>query len=57
MAVSWPGLADHSPISQERTLLAQGAHIHPSGVSAKAGIHFSTVSDADEWVPAFAGMT
>ena len=27
------------------------------GVPAKAGIHFSAVSDADGWVLAFAGMT
>ena len=26
-------------------------------IPAKAGIHFSTVSAADRWVPAFAGMT
>src|ERR1700731_1532926 len=55
MGLSWRDLADHSPIYFQRTLLAQGAHIRPSGVPAKAGIHFSTVPDADEWVPAFAG--
>jgi hypothetical protein len=26
-------------------------------IPAKAGIHFSTVSGAAKWVPAFAGMT
>jgi hypothetical protein len=28
-----------------------------SVIPAKAGTHFSTNSQADEWVPAFAGMT
>ena len=26
-------------------------------IPAKAGIHRATVSGADEWIPAFAGMT
>jgi hypothetical protein len=26
-------------------------------IAAKAGIHFSTGSEADRWIPAFAGMT
>jgi hypothetical protein len=26
-------------------------------VPAEAGTHFSTNSQADEWIPAFAGMT
>ena len=26
-------------------------------IPAKAGIHFSTCAEADEWFPAFAGMT
>jgi len=30
---------------------------HTIVIPAKAGIHSATISGADEWVPAFAGMT
>jgi len=34
-----------------------GAHLAEIVIPAKAGVHASTVRAADEWVPAFAGMT
>jgi len=30
---------------------------NPIVIPAQAGIHFSTRSGADKWIPAFAGMT
>src|SRR5260370_42162117 len=36
---------------------ADGFVSHQSVVPAKAGTHFGTNSDADGWVPAFAGTT
>jgi hypothetical protein len=43
-----------------RTGLPFSTVIHPASetvIPAKAGIHFSTASSADRWIPAFAGMT
>jgi hypothetical protein len=31
--------------------------LHSAVIPAKAGIHGSTTQSADEWIPAFAGMT
>jgi hypothetical protein len=33
------------------------ASLHTIVIPAKAGIHSSESSEADEWIPAFAGMT
>src|SRR5437773_7662197 len=41
----------HRPPDQGRKLAT------PIVVPAKAGIHFSAVSGADRWIPAFAGTT
>jgi hypothetical protein len=32
-------------------------HNHTNVIPAQAGIHLPTISVADAWVPAFAGMT